>query len=144
MELEHPIKSKTYYVLDKLEFELAKQIAEITPYWNSATEYEKKKLQLLALIVKLGHRNEALAKLLYLKNCAFFLTKAEPLENFKPKRGKDSKGHMPLKFVMKVLSCSHRTAQAYQIFMKGEELANQVFNEGMLALAKTKKKRRVI
>jgi len=131
-------RSKTYCVLDSLEFKLEEKIHEDIPRWNSLTEHEKKKLQLLALIVKLGHRNKTLAKFLFLQNSHYFLEEISDLEEFMPKHGKRPDGQLPLKYIMVLLRCSHRTAQAYQLTMKGMALADEVWNEGIKLIAEAK------
>jgi hypothetical protein len=122
-------KSKTQYVLDKLELQLAEEINRVTPIWEYLTEYEKSRLNFLELVVKLGHRNKTIAKLLYLQNFYVLTELSKDLEAFKPKRGKDNKKHFPLKLVMEVLGCSHRQAQVYLLYMKGTKLADKVFDD---------------
>jgi len=121
------MKNKTQYVLDKLEFQLFEELNKVAPYWDSLNEYEKSKIKFLGLIVKLGYRNKSLAKLLYLQNFYAFHKKSKSLEEFRPKRGKDNPGQFPLKLIMEVLACSHRQAQAYLLYFKGEDMANQMF-----------------
>ncbi|MGB9693744.1 MAG: hypothetical protein ACPLYF_02765 [Fervidobacterium sp.] len=131
-------KSKTYYVLDKLEIDFILKLEEHGKLWDSYPEYLKKKLKLLALIIKLGHRNETLAKLLYLKNFYYFSEKPIKLEQYWGKHGKRETKNIPLKLIMEVLKCSHRSAQAYSLYLKGETLADEVWNASILELAKYK------
>jgi len=126
--MSEQIKSKTYYVLDNLTLRFAEELNKLAPYIDSLTEFEKKKLRLWDLIIKLGHRNETLAKLLYLENFYFFNEEKLNFEDYRGKRGKKTPNHFPLKLIMKVLNCSHRSAQAYQLYMKGRELAAEVFD----------------
>lgn len=136
-------RSKTYCVLNSLKFKLAERIHEDIPRWDNLTEHEKKKLQLLALIVKLGHRNKTLAKFLFLQNSHFFLDEIRDLEEFMPKHGKKPDGQLPLKYIMRLLRCSHRTAQAYQLTMKGMTLAGEVWDEGIKLVAEAKQVKHV-
>ncbi|MGD8545058.1 MAG: hypothetical protein PVH12_02680 [Candidatus Bathyarchaeota archaeon] len=130
--------SRTYCVLDSLEFRLAEEVHEAISRWDVLTEFEKKKLRLLALIVKLSHRNKTLAKLLFLQNSQYIVDEIVDLKEFMPKHGKKPGGQFPLKFIMDLLKCSHRTAQAYQLTMKGMTLANEVQDEVVKLLAQFK------
>jgi hypothetical protein len=113
------IKSKTYYVLDSAEINLVKEINKIQN-WDSLTPFEQKRLRLLSLISKLGHRNESLAKLLYLKYYPFLTNEKIPnFSTFLPRRGKKPPNELsPLKYIMRALKCSHRSAQSYQLLKR--------------------------
>jgi len=126
--MNEQIKSKTYYVLDSLTLRFVEELDKLAPYMDSLTKFEEKKLRLWGLIITLGHRNESLAKLLFLENFYFFHEEKLNFEDYRGKRGKKTPGDIPLKLIMKVLKCSHRSAQAYQLYMKGHELANEVFD----------------
>jgi hypothetical protein len=119
-------KSGTQYVLNSLEWGLLKEIDKVAPYYDSLKEWEKARFKLWALIVKLGYRDKPLAKMLLLKNYWLFIEDCKELTSYQPKRGKKQDSVFPLKLIMKVLGCSHRTAVAYQQFQKGEELAEEV------------------
>ena len=129
---------RTYCVLDSLEYKLAEELHDALSNWGLLSEPEKKKLRLLALIVKLGRRNKTLAKFLFLQNSHFFLDEMPDLKEFMPRHGKKPDGQLPLKFIMGLLKCSHRTAQAYQLTMKGMTLADEVRNEFIKLFAELK------
>jgi hypothetical protein len=124
-----PHESGTQHVLDSLEYGLMKEIDRVAPCYDSLKEWEKLRLRLWALIVKLGHRDRTLAKMLLLQNYYLFIEDLSSLESYQPKRGKKQHSVFPLKLIMKVLGCSHRTAVAYQQFQKGQELAEEFFRK---------------
>jgi len=78
------------------------------------------------------------AKFLFLQNSHYFLEETQDLEEFMPRHGKRPDGQLPLKFIMGLLKCSHRTAQAYQLTMKGIALADEVWNESIKLFAEAK------
>jgi hypothetical protein len=48
---------------------------------------------------------------------------------------------IPLKAIMKVLHCSHRTAQAYLMTLRGFRMSEKLVGEAMMAVATQKAKK---
>ncbi len=91
------------------------------------SEYEKVKMDLIINILTLSKRNKTLARMVILKNCPFLAvgldrskSNLSPTAN-QPRRGKKQEIALPLKLIMKILHCSHRSAVDYQLAEKLEE-----------------------
>ncbi len=91
------------------------------------SNYLKIKLELMDTVLKLYSRNKTLARLAYLDNYVF-LTELGPPSEFQPRRGRKQSEVEPLKLIMKVLRCSHRSAVDYQLAQKSREFFNRFLN----------------
>lgn len=132
-------------VLDKLRGKLYIDIAENGAYYASIKEndalgqYVLGRVRLLVLIDKLARRSKPLARLVYLQNAPLIdrtlINGSTGLTPYLPKRGKKRKGDLPIKYIIKTMGCSRRTAQIYSLAMRGSAMADELLNKGMVALA---------
>lgn len=130
-------------VLDKLQSKLYIDIVENGAYYASIKEndawgqYELSRVRLWALIDKLACRSKPLARLIYLQNAPLLdrtlINSSTGLTPYLPKRGKKRKGDLPIKYIMKAMGCSRRTAQTYSLAMQGLAMADEILNKGMVA-----------
>lgn len=93
--------------------------------------------KLVDKLAVLSRRNRTLARLVFVKMAAYnlFSDSNYDVHNFQAKRGKKETQSFPLKEIMDILKCSHRTAQAYNLAFKllddCERLLNQLFEAAL-------------
>jgi len=106
---------------NRLWYKFACALKETMSYYDTLSEYEKEKLRLMALIMKLQGRNQPLAKLVFLHCWHYFQENLEGtrLEDYMPKRGRKQEEVPPIKLIMAAINCSRRTARDYQLALIG-------------------------
>jgi hypothetical protein len=113
--------------------------SELDTYYAEKDKIEKRLLSLLK-------RNKVLGRFLFLKAVAFWPMEIteEVIKGLQPKRGPKPKLENSVKLIMKLLTCSHRTALDYKATLDIEQQIEKLLWLSMAAAAEKRSQHGVL